>query len=132
MEKWPTLCVVLFVPNQSLVQSSCKSPFISRRQLCESRFFQNCDTFCFDLYWKYHNFECNEIQVTIFLKWTDFSETTVLTVYPMKRPMGSKYSFSWPLIQRSRCIDAKCLLNKIIMIGGIIRIVGYVWGRFFL
>ena len=23
----------------------------------ESRFFQNCGTFCFDLYWKYHNFE---------------------------------------------------------------------------
>ena len=27
----------------------------------------------FDLYWKYHNFERNEIRATVFLKWTDFS-----------------------------------------------------------
>ena len=38
----------------------------------ESRFFQNCGTFWFDLYWKYHNFERNEIRATVFLKWTDF------------------------------------------------------------
>ena len=49
------------------------SPFILRRQLRESRFFQNCGTFCFDLYSKYHNFERNEIRATVFLKWTDFS-----------------------------------------------------------
>ena len=29
-------------------------------------------TFCFDLYWKYHNFERNEILVIGFLIWTDF------------------------------------------------------------
>ena len=45
---------------------------ILRRQLRESRFFQNCGTFCFDLYWKYHNFERNKIHVTVFLRWTDF------------------------------------------------------------
>ena len=39
----------------------------------ESKFFKNCGTFCFDLYWKYHNFERNEIRATVFLKWTDFS-----------------------------------------------------------
>ena len=39
----------------------------------ESHFFQNCGTFCFDLYWKYHNFERNKIRATVFLKWTDFS-----------------------------------------------------------
>ena len=38
----------------------------------ESHFFQNCGTFCFDLYWKYHNFERNEIRATAFVKWTDF------------------------------------------------------------
>ena len=39
----------------------------------DPHFFQNCGTFCFDLYWKYHNFERNEIRETGFLKWTDFS-----------------------------------------------------------
>ena len=34
----------------------------------ESQLFQNC----FDFYWKYHNFERNEIRATGFLKWTDF------------------------------------------------------------
>ena len=48
--------------------------FILRRQLPESRFFQNCSTFCFDLYWKHHNFERNEIRKTVFLKWMDFSQ----------------------------------------------------------
>ena len=42
----------------------------------ESRFFQNYGTFCFDLYWKYHNFERFEIHATVFLKWTDFSKYT--------------------------------------------------------
>ena len=51
---------------------NCKSPFILRRQLHESGFFQNCGTFYFDLYWKYHNFERNEICATVFLKSTDF------------------------------------------------------------
>ena len=37
----------------------------------ESRFFQNRGTFCFDLYWKYHNFERNEICTTVFLKRTN-------------------------------------------------------------
>ena len=49
-----------------------KSPFILRSQLRISSFFQNSDTFCFDLYWHYHNFERNEIRATGFLKWTDF------------------------------------------------------------
>ena len=35
--------------------------------MCKSCFFQNCGTFCFDLYWNYHNFERNEIRVTVFL-----------------------------------------------------------------
>ena len=43
----------------------------------ESRFFQNCGTFCFNLYWKYHNFERNETRTTVFLKWTDFRKTPV-------------------------------------------------------
>ena len=30
----------------------------------ESRFFQNCGTFCFDLCWKYHNYERIEICAT--------------------------------------------------------------------
>ena len=50
---------------------NCKSPFILRRQLHESGFFQNCGTFYFDLYWKYHNFERNEICVTVYLRWMD-------------------------------------------------------------
>ena len=44
----------------------------------ESCFFQNCGTFCFYLYWKYHNFEQNEIRATGFLKWTDFSHWNFL------------------------------------------------------
>ena len=31
--------------------------------------------FCFDLHWKYHNFERNKISATVFLKWMDFRET---------------------------------------------------------
>ena len=42
--------------------------------LRKSSFFQNCGTFCFDLFWKYHNFERNEIRATGFLKWRDFRE----------------------------------------------------------
>ena len=38
----------------------------------ESQFFQNCGTFCFGSYWKYHNFERIEIRATVFLKWTYF------------------------------------------------------------
>ena len=38
----------------------------------ESRFFQNCGNFCFDLYWKYHNFERIMILATVLLKWTNF------------------------------------------------------------
>ena len=40
----------------------------------ESRFFQNCGAFCFDLYWKYHDFEWNEIRATVFIKWMDFAK----------------------------------------------------------
>ena len=46
---------------------------ILRKQLCKSRFFQNCGTFCFDLNWKHHNFDRREIRAMDFLKWTNFS-----------------------------------------------------------
>ena len=56
----------------------------------ESRFFQNCGTFCFDLYWKYHNFERNEVRATVFLKWTDFSSMLKTT----KAILGHAFFFS--------------------------------------
>ena len=55
-------------------ETSCKSPFILRSQLRESRFFQNYGTFNTNQNKKYHNFERNEIRAAVFLKWTDFSE----------------------------------------------------------
>ena len=34
----------------------------------------NLVSFCFDLYWKYHNFEWNEIRATVFIKWMYFAK----------------------------------------------------------
>ena len=45
-----------------------KNPFILRRQLRKSRFFQNYGTFNTNQNKKYHNFERNEIHATGFLK----------------------------------------------------------------
>ena len=45
-----------------------QSPFILRRQVRESRFFQNCGTFNTNQNKKYHNFERIEIRATVFLK----------------------------------------------------------------
>ena len=42
----------------------------------KSSFFHNCATFCFDFYWKYHNFERNKICASV--KWTDFSVWEIL------------------------------------------------------
>ena len=49
----------------------------------ESRFFKSCGTFCFDLYWKYHNFERIEIRATVFLKQTNFSEPKIRYFFPI-------------------------------------------------
>ena len=45
----------------------------------ECSFFPNCGTFCFDFYWKYHNYERKRICATVFLKWTDFSIWEILS-----------------------------------------------------
>ena len=53
-------------------------------QLRKSRFFQNCGTFCFDLYWKYHNFERNMIRATGYLKWLDFTRLKIKKMSPLQ------------------------------------------------
>ena len=58
-----------------------------RRQLRESRFFQNCGTSCFDLNWKYHISERIEIRATVILKWMDFTSkisSSVLSSFYVK------------------------------------------------
>ena len=38
----------------------------------ESHFFQNCGTFCFFFYWKYHNFKRYAFRACVFLQCTAF------------------------------------------------------------
>ena len=48
----------------------------------DSRFFQNCGIFCFDLYWEYHNFERNEIRATVFLNERNIDTVEILLKSP--------------------------------------------------
>ena len=57
--------------NQKLLQFGLKSIHF-KKTVAPISILSKLWYFCYDLYWKYHNFERNEDCATVFLKWTDF------------------------------------------------------------
>ena len=57
-----------------------------KNKLRKSSFFQNCGTFCFDLYWKHHIFKRNKIRATDLLKWTNFTTLDVPAISTENMP----------------------------------------------
>ena len=58
--------------------------------------------FCFDLYWKYHNFERIDIRATVFLKWMDVVTCWLVFVRFLEESEDIKkrrFEINWPLVK---------------------------------